>query len=125
VGKLKEARAALIADLNVLGVPVMDGWQLNAEPPCVLLTPAAGRSYVDGGEQFASFVINIDVVVLVRDSSVPDQARDALEDLLEELLRNSADWSLDGVDAPQVSAVPGSTVEFFGTVVHLGKTVYL
>jgi hypothetical protein len=124
MGKLKETRDALVADLSVLGVPVMDGWKLSAEPPCVLLTPAV--LYVEGGEQFAhSYVINIDAAVLVRNSSIPDHARTALEDLLETLLINTADWSLKGVDAPTISTVSGSTVEFLGTVVRLAKAFHL
>lgn len=125
MGKLKETRDALIADLAVLGVPVMDGWQLDAEPPCVLITAPSAGTYVEGGEQFASHVMNVDAVILVRNSTVEDQARDALENLLEDLLRNTADWSLNGAEAPTVAAIPGSTVEFFGTVVHLAKTLYL
>lgn len=102
----------------------MDSWKLSAEPPCVLLSP--GSPYVEGGAQFSgSYVMNIDVEVLVRNSSVPDLARTALDDLLEQLLINTADWSLGGVDTPTVATVADSTVEFLGTVVHLSKDLNL
>jgi len=123
MGKLKDARDQLIADLSVLNVPVMDSWKLAAEPPCVLLSPAT--PYVEAGQTIGDYIINLDLAVLVRNSSVPDIARTALEELLEQLLINSADWALAGVDAPELSALPDSTVEFLGTVVHLGKSVHL
>jgi hypothetical protein len=124
VGKMKELRAQLVSDLAVVGVPVMDDWLLRAEPPCIFLTPPLTASYVQAGDQFASYVLNVDVVVLV-EAGPMNESRDELETLLEEVLRNTADWGLIGVDSPGTASMADSTVEFLGTVVHLGKRLYL
>jgi len=124
MGKLKDLRDQLISDLAVIGVPVIDDWWLQAEPPCVLITPPLGGPYVEAGELFASFVLNVDAVVLVR-RTPSDDGREQLENILEDVLRNTVDWSLKGVDPPSTATRPDSTVEFFGTVVHLGKTLNL
>lgn len=127
MAKMKDLRDQLIADLQVVGVPVMDDWLIRAEPPCILLTPPLATPYVTGGAQFASFVMYIDVVVLVEHSDTqPDNDdRDELEGLVEDVLRNTADWALTGVDSPGTATLPDSTITFLGTVIHLGKSLYL
>jgi hypothetical protein len=124
---MKELRDQLIADLEVVGVPVLDDWAIRAEPPCILLTPPLSTSYVTAGQQFASYVLNIDAVVLVEFSETQpdDVSRDQLEDLVEEVLRNTVDWALTGVDSPGTATVPESTITFLGTVIHFGKSLYL
>ena len=124
MGRLKETREKLVADLEVTGVAVMDVWRITGEPPCILLVPPPGRSYVEGGKTFGEFLINVDVVVLVR-ARPPNEGRDELEELLEDVLRNTADWALDGVDSPAAASIPDSTVEFRGAVVHLSKPLFL
>jgi len=114
----------LQSDLSVVGVPVMQGWLIHAEPPCVLLSPPIGGAYVSEAKEFGAVTLNIDVVVLVL-ATPRDRARDALDDLLEAVLRNSMDWALQNVDPPGTAALPDSTIEFYGTVVHLGKSVQL
>lgn len=120
----KEVRGTLAADLGVVGVPVIDDWPVRTEPPCIYLTPPISGSYVSEGKEFGTVQLHLDVLILV-DAHPIGPARDELENLLEEVLRNSADWGLDGADPPGTASMPDSTVEFLGTVVHLGKTIYL
>lgn len=124
MGKFKTLRDALESDLNVISVPVMQDWLVRAEPPCILIAAPISNQYVTEGKEFGAVVLNLDVVVLVNAHPQAD-ARNALEELLEDVLRNSVDWALIGVDAPGTASLPDSTVEFLGTVVHLGKSVQL
>jgi hypothetical protein len=122
MGRIKDLRDALITDLEVVGVPVMDDWQVRAEPPCILVGPARGGPYVTPGLEFTSYVLSTDVIVLVEMG--PD-ARDRLETLIENVLVNSVDWALGGVDTPPIQSVEDSTVEFLSSAVHLEKGFYL
>ena len=122
MGTIKDLRDTLIADLAVVGVPVMDDWQVRAEPPCILVGPPRGGPYVTAGIAFGAYVLSTTVTVLVEMG--PD-ARDRLETLLEEVLRNSADWALADADAPGTQSVEDSTVEFLASTVHLEKSFHL
>lgn len=124
MAKMKELRAQLAADLAGLGVPVIDDWIIRAEPPCILLAPPIAGSYVTGSKQFATWTLNLDVIVLVQ-AQPYDASRAQLEDLIEDVLRNTVDWSLTGVDPPATATAPESTIEFLGTVIHLGKSLNL
>ncbi len=122
MGKIKDLRDALIADLaDSVGIPVMDDWLVRAEPPCILVT-TPGADYVHAGKELRSYVLSADVAVLVQ---VGPDARDQSDALLEAVLRNTADWGLVGVDPPRADSIEDSTVEFLSTVVHLEKGFYL
>lgn len=121
MGAMKDLRAQLVADLAVTGVPVMDDWVIRAEPPCIYITPPNAESYVTGGQQFGTHRLAVDVVVLVALKESDGADRDELEDLVETVLANSADWALAGVDSPAAYSMPDSTIVFLGTVVHLAK----
>jgi hypothetical protein len=128
--KIQEMREQLKNDLAVVGVPVLDDWLVRAEPPCILLTSPLSNSYVLGGAEFGSYVLNLDVVVLVKagptaEAGPTNESRDELEALIEDVLRNTVDWGLNGVDSPGTASLSDSTVEFLGTVVHLGKRLFL
>lgn len=124
MSKLADLRALLIQDLAVLGVPVFGEWPIRAEAPSVYIVPPLATPYVAGGREFGSFVCSLDAVVLV-ERRPPDEGREALELLLEDLLRNSVDWGCAGVDSPTATSLQGSTIEFLGTIAHLSKTFYL
>lgn len=124
MSKLAELRNILIQDLAVLGVPVFGAWPIRAEAPSVYLVPPLSAPYVAAGREFGSYVASLDAVVLV-ERRPPDEGREALELLLEDLLRNSADWALTGVDSPAAASMQDSTIEFLGTIAHLAKTFYL
>jgi len=125
MGRLKEVRAKLMTDLAVLDIPVMDDWSIRADPPCIFLAPPQGTDYLTAGDEFAlCFVMNLDVVILV-EARPPNEGREELEDLLEDVLRNTVDWAFEGADSPGIASKSDSTVEFLGTVVHLAKKLYL
>lgn len=111
-------RAQLAADLAVLDVPVVEQWPNRVTPPVIFLTPPASGSYVAGGPTFGSYTCSIDVVILV-DRAVIAAALSTLEDLVEGVLTNSVDWSLDGVDSPSLVTIGAS--EYLGTIAHLSK----
>lgn len=120
----KETRDALMADLAPLGVPIVGEWPIQASAPCVFIVPPLAGYYATGGRELTSYVYNLDAVILV-ERRPPDEGREDLETLLEALLLNTVDWALLGVDPPSAATVQESTIEFLGTVVHLGKTIYL
>lgn len=121
MAKMKDLRAQLVADLAAVGVPVMDDWAIRAEAPCIYLIPPLGNSYVVGGPQFATYVMNLDILVLVESQAGSGEDRDLLEDITEDVLRNTVDWALTGVDSPGTASVADSTIVFLGTIVHLAK----
>ena len=124
MGILKDTRAQLVADLQVIGIPVTDDWAIRADPPCIYVTPPPS-DYLEPGQTFGhSFVMNLDVVVLVESQSA-NADRDELENLVEEVLRNTADWALAGVDPPGTTSLSESTFEFLHTTVHLGKELHI
>jgi hypothetical protein len=125
MGRMKELRAALAVDLSVLNIPIMDDWSVRADPPCVFLTPPQANDYVVAGKEYGTcFVMNLDVVILV-ELRPPNEGRDELENLLEDVLRNTVDWSLTGVDPPGTVSKGTSTHEFMAATVHLSKGFYL
>jgi hypothetical protein len=125
MGKMKELRTALMNDLAVLGIPVMDDWEIRADPPCIYLTPPRGGFYLQAADKFGSyFIMSLDLVVLV-EARPANEGRDDLEDLLEDVLRNTADWTMTGVDPPGMASKGDSTIDFLGTVVHLDKELDL
>lgn len=121
---LKSMRTTLATDLSVLGVPVYPEYPLRLDPPCVYFTVPIGGPYIATAREFGTFVVSLDVVVLV-EHRPPDEGREALETLLESLLLNSMDWALLGVEPPATQTIEDYTYEFLGTVVHLSKAFHL
>lgn len=119
---IRELRDQLAADLGVIGVPVHTSWPDRITPPVIFLTPPTAGSYVTGGQTFGSFVCSVDVVILAARSDTATTL-DGLEDLVEGVLTNTADWSLSGVDAPGLVTISG--LEYLGTTAHLSKTARL
>ncbi len=117
-------RDALAADLAAVGVPVFGDWPVDARAPCVFIAPPLTGYYVSGARELGTYVLSVDVVVLV-EKRPPNEGRDDLETLLEGVLANTVDWALVGVDPPSGVTVSDSTIQFLGTVVHLSKAFRL
>lgn len=124
MSKMQGLRDKLAADLAVLGVPVMDQWAIRAEPPTIFLAPPLAGPYVTPANTFQTYVMGLDVVVLVL-RRPPDEGRAELEDLIEGVLVNSVDWAMRSVDSPAVATITDSTFEYLGSVVHLAKDLTL
>lgn len=116
-------RATLAADLEAAGVTVHPAYPDRLSPPCLVVSPPASGQYVTSGPNFgATYTVHADVVALVA-KGTPSLSLADLDDLVEAILTNTVDWSLDGVDAPAVVAVGSG--EMLGTVVHLSKSARL
>ncbi|GAA3193967.1 hypothetical protein ACFO1B_03830 [Dactylosporangium siamense] len=119
---IKTLRDQLAKDLDVLGVPVANGWPDRITPPVLLVVPPASAVHVTAGPNFTEYTVALDVVVLAGKAS-PALALNALEELVEGVLSNTVDWSLSGVDSPSLVTISGT--EYLGTVVHLSKPTRL
>jgi hypothetical protein len=124
VGAFSDLRDTLAADLAALDVPVHPAWPDTLVVPCVFLTPPLGGEYVTAGPTFGGYTMAVDVVILVGHAQA-GTAFAALEHLIETVLINTVDWSLDGVDSPSPISVTDGGAEYLGTVIHLSKTTRL
>lgn len=115
-----DLRAVLVADLQVLGVPVAPSWPDVLSPPCAFITPPIAGDYVTPGPNFGQFTISVDLVLMVEHSDAA-VALAALEVLIEDALRNTADWSLTGVDAPAPTTVIEGGADYLASVIHMSK----
>jgi hypothetical protein len=116
---IAELRAALVSDLDAATTtPVHNAWPDRFTAPCVAVVPPAG-SYVRAGQTFGSFEVLADALLLVPRGTDAATALVALDSLIELVLANSADWSLQGVDSPSIVTV--GAVEHLGTLIHLAK----
>jgi hypothetical protein len=123
----KDLREQLAAELAEAldPVPVYASWPSSTIAPCVFLMPPLGGPYVQRSGLFGqSYILAVDAVVLVPHSTV-QEAHDALEALLETVLKYSADWQLAGVDPPAAVTVTEGGAEYLGAVVHLSKAADL
>jgi hypothetical protein len=119
-------RAALVSDLvsgsdgavTPIGVTVLDAWPSKAPtPPVAFVVPPQG-TYVSAGPTFGTYTVALDVVLVAG----RPEARDALvqlDQLIERVLVNTADWTLAGVDSPAVVTING--VDYLGCITHLSK----
>jgi hypothetical protein len=125
VGAFKTLRDVLVADLAPLGVPVYSSWPSAVVAPCAFLTPPLSGPYVTGGREFGgSYVMAVDVILLVGHSPAA-AGYEVLESLVELLLANTVDWTLISVDAPSAMTVTVSGAEYLGTIAHLSKPTRL
>lgn len=121
---LTDVRAALAADLAVLGVPVHPSWPVNVDPPCVFIIPSLTNQYVTDGPAFREFTVSIDVVIMVEHDAV-EVALNALDQLIESVIVNSMDWTLSGVDPPAPTTITDSGAEYLAAVVHLSRPIQM
>lgn len=117
-----DLRAALVADLAVLGVPIAPSWPEVLSPPCGFITPPLAAEYVAQGPMFGEYTISIDLVLMVEHADA-NEALIALEVLVEDALRNTADWTLTGVDAPAPTTVIENGADYLASVIHMSKPV--
>lgn len=115
-----DLRNALVADLAVLGVPIAPSWPDVLSPPCGFITPPLSDEYVRQGPMFGEYTISMDLVLMVEHSDAA-QALTALESLVEDALRNTADWTLTGVDAPAPTTAIEGGADYLASVIHLSK----
>jgi hypothetical protein len=123
---LRQLRETLAADLAEAGVTVTitAAWPApDLQVPCMFVAPPLSGSYVTPGPNFGSgFTVRVDVVMLVEHASA-EASLAALEELIEAALINTADWALEGVDAPAPTAVTDGGGEYLAAVLHLSKSV--
>lgn len=118
---IADLRAELAADLGVIGTPVYTTWPDRITPPLIVLTQPAS-DYVTAGPTFGGFTVAVDLVILVA-RSANSVALDNLDALVEQVLANSVDWRLTGVDGPSIVTINGA--EHLGTIAHLNKEARL
>lgn len=119
-----DLRNALVADLAVLGVPISASWPDVLSPPCGFITPPLTAEYVRQGPMFGEYTISMDLVLMVEHSDAA-AALLALEDLVENALRNTADWTLTSVDAPGPTTAIEGGADYLASVIHLSKPARL
>lgn len=124
---ISDKRAALIGDLatgsggqaDPVAATIVDSWPTKVTaPPLVFIVPPQGAAYVTGGPNFAQFTVSLDVVILVGRPDAAD-AVSHLDQLIEQVLANTMDWRLTGVDSPAIVTVGG--VDYLGSVAHLSQ----
>lgn len=108
-------REQLAADLRVIdGMPKVEpDWPARLTPPIIYIQPPL-TDYVLSGQAFGEYAVSLDVVIVLRDRDLSE-----LERLIEGVLKNTADWALLGVDAPDV--ITANNNAYFGTTIHLSK----
>lgn len=112
-----EMRAKLLTDLQNAGISVYeDRWSDRTGPPAVMVRHPLSTSYIAGGQLVGEFELNLDLLLVVR---AGDEASSELDDLIELVLINSADWAFRGVDTIALFNIHG--VDYPGTVVHIAK----
>lgn len=119
---IPEIRAALIADLKPVKVQVYSGWPDRPVPPCLVVGPAQGATYVEGGQNFGEYTIRMEVLALVARGK-DDEALTKLDQLIEAVLANTVDWGLEGVETPTLVVVGQQPV--LGTLISLAKSARL
>jgi hypothetical protein len=117
-------RAALVADLAPLGIPVTPSWPDVLIPPCAFVVPPVANNYVSPGLTFGEYLIALDLVIMVDHADAAD-AMEALDTLLETALRNTVDWTLITVEGPSPAVVSENGSEYLAVLIHLSKPVRL
>jgi hypothetical protein len=124
VGTLGDLRTALAFDLAPMDVTVYPAWPTELSPPCVFITPALGRPFIEAGPNFREFIVTYDLVILV-DHADPGAALAQLEDLVAVAVHHTADWAMLGIESPAPTTISEGGAEYLAVIVHLGKPVQL
>jgi hypothetical protein len=121
---LGPVRETLVADLAPLGIPVTTSWPDELVFPLAFITPPINQNYLTGGDTFHSFVVALDVAILVAHGDAAASLT-VLENLIEQALLNTQDWNMIAVDAPAAMTVTENGAAYLGTVIHLSKSITL
>jgi hypothetical protein len=96
---------------------VFPAWPDRISPPCIVLVP--GAPWVDTTEiMFGELRGRIDVHLLAATGGT-DESLCLLEEALEDVLRLTAEWAMELVDAPSLISVAGA--DYIGTTLTLSK----
>lgn len=117
-----DLRAQLVVDLAPLSVDVSPSWPDVIAPPCAFITPPIADDYAIPGPNFGEFTIALDLVIIVGHDD-PTAALEALEELVEVALVNTANWTVVAVDAPAPTKVSESGAEYLASIIHLSFPV--
>lgn len=123
MGAIKDVRDALVADLSEVMPTFQQVPRRFAAPGLLVLTPRSG-TYIQGGQTFGSVAISLEVWIVIRAHSGDELADlDELDGYAEQVIQNTADWSLQGVDVPVIANIDGA--DYPVTVIHLSKQTKL
>lgn len=122
---ITDLREALVTDLGAVDVPVFLGKPraVGAKVPVVIVTTPESQSITSG--QFQGwFEVRMDIWVVVK-MVAEDEAGTlaSIDKLAGQVLYNTADWALLGIDPPELLDLDGS--DFPGAVIHIAKQVQL
>jgi hypothetical protein len=95
----------------VPAVHVYEAWPDTVRAPCVLVGP--DQPYVSAGQTFGMYEVHLSVSVFTS-KRLAD-----LDQLIETVLLNSADWGMVGVSAPGIVTV--AAVDLLGVTIQLVK----
>lgn len=97
---MTDARKAVTADLQAVGLTVKDHVPEKVVPPLVLLR-AGGPNMLEPGDTLdgAEMVFHLGLLILIKNKPNAEATED-LESTIEKVLWNLGDWDLDGVGQP-------------------------
>lgn len=119
---LTDVRLQVVEDLESAGLVVEDHVPERVTPPLVLIS--TGEPYLEEADSFnnTEFVCHLELF-LVAETATNSAATKALDQMIETVILNLGDWTIDSVGAPSMYNANDSV--YLGSRVSISNTITL
>lgn len=117
---LSEAATSVADDLKEVGLKVSDFVPAKVVPPLVII--GTGDPYVEADNTFGreSFVVHLELFC-VTGTATNSAATKSLNEMIEKVIFNLGDWSIEGVSAPYMATAGDS--QFLTSRISIQNTI--
>lgn len=118
--RLSEVAASVAEDLQAAGLKTSDFVPPKVVPPLVII--GTGDPYVEEGKTYnqSEFVVHLELFC-VTGTATNSAATTALNEMIETVIFNLGDWTIDGVSAPYMASA--NDAQYLTARVSITKTI--